>query len=148
MQYRNPKPVVVGLVFRSIREVLVVKRAIEPFIGQWALPGGYIEEGDTWQSRLKDEIWDEAQVEVSESHMRLYDVRTTPDGTRLLVFAVIPPDGIIKVHPFSENREVSERQFAALDHVSIPSLCFSLHQETLERYRGEHWGHRLEGVGG
>ena len=148
MAYRNPIPVVVGIVFITEREVLTVRRAIEPHIGGWALPGGYVEEGDSWRERLRLEIEDEACVLVSEKHMRLYDARTTPDGKRLLIFATIERAGVVEIRDFVPNKEASERKFSALDYYSRPNLCFDLHNDVLEQHSNQHWDHSRQHPGG
>jgi ADP-ribose pyrophosphatase YjhB (NUDIX family) len=148
--FKNPIPVVVGIVLTKDDEVLIIKRAIEPFIGGWALPSGYVEEGDNWRDRLRQEIEDEACVVVSteHKHMRLYEARTTPNGKILLLFAVITRDGIRQMKPFIANDEVSERKSVSLNLYSCPSLCFNLHEEVLRQHRDENWTHERQHVGG
>jgi ADP-ribose pyrophosphatase YjhB (NUDIX family) len=149
-EYKNQIPVVVGIVLTEEQKVLVIRRAIEPFIGGWALPSGYVEEGDSWRERLRQEIEDEAYVVVSTDpkHMRLYDARTTPNGKILLLFAVISRDGIKEMRSFVPNAEVSERDTRQLDLYSCPSLCFDLHEEVLRQHRDEHWTHERQHAGG
>ncbi|HEY4486245.1 MAG TPA: NUDIX domain-containing protein [Candidatus Paceibacterota bacterium] len=150
MEYKNPIPVVVGIILPQEYKVLTIKRAIEPHIGGLALPGGYIEEGDNWRKRLRMEIEEEACVVVSTrpNHMRLYDARTTPDGKHLLLFAVVTRDGIEKFHDFVPNAEVSERHLSRLDLHTCPSLCFNLHEEVLRQYRDDYWVHARRHLGG
>lgn len=150
VEYKNPIPVVVGLVFVERNKVLRVRRTIEPFIGEWALPGGYVEEGDDWRIRLKQEIEDEACVIVSTrpQHMKLYDARTTPDGKKLLLFAVVEHSGVIEVKPFKVNEEASERDAQQMDYYSLPHSCFSLHNDILRQYQGEHCSFEAQHLGG
>lgn len=131
-------------------EILLIRRAIEPCIGGLALPGGYLEEGEEWRDRLKKEIEEEACVVVSTApkHMRVYDARTTPDGKKILLFAVITPEGVEKTNPFVPNVEVSERVMARLNLYISPQLCFSLHEEVVRQHRDEHWTHERQHVGG
>lgn len=54
-QYRAPILAVDGVVFVLVKaslQVLLVKRANQPFKGSWALPGGYNPEGETTQQAL------------------------------------------------------------------------------------------------
>ncbi|KJJ84014.1 NUDIX hydrolase [Candidatus Omnitrophus magneticus] len=43
INYRNPVPVIACLVSNDNGDILLIKRAIEPCIGAWAIPGGFIE---------------------------------------------------------------------------------------------------------
>ncbi len=135
MAYKNPTPVVVGLVFPKPQELLLVRRSIAPHKGELALPGGYVELGEDWRVALAREINQEASVTVSTNpdYMRVYDVRSTPDGDRILIFAAIGPDGV-KMHRFKKNKETSERLLFTVDDWTKPTLCFPLHTDVVNKY--------------
>jgi ADP-ribose pyrophosphatase YjhB (NUDIX family) len=61
--YDNPK-VVVGSVVVSGDTVLMCRRAIEPRLGFWTLPAGYLEHGETLEEGAAREAWEEAQAEI------------------------------------------------------------------------------------
>jgi|GEM_PF-5229846 len=126
MEYKNPTPVVVGLVFVEREEIVVIRRSIEPHKGGLALPGGYVELGEDWRTALQREIREEAQIRVSTDpeHMSVHDVHSTPDGSKILIFAKISTYGVKKVLKFRRNKEVSERLFSRVDFYSSPNLCF------------------------
>ncbi len=52
-----------GIIFHD-RSVLLVKRAQEPGLGQWSLPGGAVELGETLVDALRREILEEVSIEV------------------------------------------------------------------------------------
>lgn len=52
-----------GVIFRG-QSVLLAKRAQPPFSGQWSLPGGAVELGETLETALKREIKEEASIEI------------------------------------------------------------------------------------
>jgi ADP-ribose pyrophosphatase YjhB (NUDIX family) len=87
--YLNPKPVAVA-VLPVGDGLLVVRRGIPPARDTLALPGGYIEVGETWQEAAVRELREEVGVEVAAEGVRLLDAISAPDGT-LLVFALLPP---------------------------------------------------------
>jgi len=62
--YENPK-IVVGSVVVESGAVLMCRRAIEPRIGFWTLPAGYLELGETIEEGALREAWEEAQAEIS-----------------------------------------------------------------------------------
>jgi len=52
-----------GIIFHD-RSVLLVKRAQEPGLGQWSLPGGAVELGETLVDALRREILEEVSIEI------------------------------------------------------------------------------------
>ena len=62
--YENPK-VVVGAVVVADGAVLLCRRAIEPRLGFWTLPAGYLELGETLEEGAAREILEEAQARVA-----------------------------------------------------------------------------------
>lgn len=62
--YENPK-LVVGAVVGHEGKILLCKRAIEPRIGYWTLPAGYMELGETPEEGARREAWEEARVRLT-----------------------------------------------------------------------------------
>ena len=62
--YENPK-VVVGSVVVSEGAVLMCRRAIEPRLGYWTLPAGYLELGETIEEGARREALEEAQADIA-----------------------------------------------------------------------------------
>lgn len=62
--YSNPASAAAGVVFNESGEVLLVRRAIEPFQGYWALPAGYQEIDEDPATTVVREVFEEAGVEV------------------------------------------------------------------------------------
>ena len=147
-EYRNPSPVVVGLVFPRPDELVVITRAIkgEASFGKEALPGGYVEIGQTWREALRDEIDQEAHIEVSTEHMQPYDFHSTPDTSRILFFAVIRPEGVKQVRKYSPTNETSARRMVGIGYWRQPKLCFPLHNQVLTRYTNEFYGYQAQNL--
>lgn len=59
INYKNPLPAVACLVLNHKKELLLVRRAVEPFIGEWCLPGGFIEFNETIPIAGKRELKEE-----------------------------------------------------------------------------------------
>lgn len=61
--YENPK-VVVGVVATWEDKLLMCKRAIEPRLGYWTLPAGFMEMGESPQEGAAREAWEEAYAKL------------------------------------------------------------------------------------
>ena len=62
--YSNPASAAAGVVFNERGEVLLVRRAIEPYRGYWALPAGYQEIDEDPEATVVREVLEEAGVEI------------------------------------------------------------------------------------
>lgn len=119
--YKNPLPVAV-LLLPVDDGVLVVRRAIEPRLGQLALPGGYIEVGESWQNAAARELREEAGILIDPAIIVEYRVRSAPDGT-ILIFGLAPHHHLADLPPFTPTPECNERVI-----LTIPApLAFPLH---------------------
>jgi ADP-ribose pyrophosphatase YjhB (NUDIX family) len=63
IHYLNPK-VVVCSVPEYQGQILICKRGIEPRLGYWAIPGGFMENGETLEAGAAREAREEALVDV------------------------------------------------------------------------------------
>jgi len=87
--FQNPLPVTIVLV--PVDDgVLVVRRAIEPRNGEFALPGGFIDLGETWQEAGAREVWEEAGLRVDPTGIELVTTYSAPDGTIIIVGRAAP----------------------------------------------------------
>ena len=62
--YMDPKIAAVALV-RKENLLLLVKRAIEPHIGKWSLPSGYVDRGENVESSAIREVKEETNLNVT-----------------------------------------------------------------------------------
>jgi ADP-ribose pyrophosphatase YjhB (NUDIX family) len=63
IHYHNPK-LVVGCVPEHAGRILLCKRAIEPRLGYWTIPAGFMENDETLQQAAARESWEEALARV------------------------------------------------------------------------------------
>jgi ADP-ribose pyrophosphatase YjhB (NUDIX family) len=63
VHYQNPR-IVAGCVPEHEGRILLCRRAIEPRLGYWTIPAGFMENGETTQDAARRESFEEAQAEV------------------------------------------------------------------------------------
>lgn len=137
--FRNPIPVCVVLVpvIDSRPEqpgLLIVRRAIPPRLGEWALPGGYVNYGETWQAAGAREVFEESGLCIDPAELREFRVRSARDDT-LIIFALADPRPQASLTPFVPNEEASEASI--LTPPGFP-LAFTLHSEMAELFFARH----------
>jgi len=75
-----PSHVALAVVLRvreGVLEALLWERALEPFAGRWALPGGYLEPGETLEDSIRRHL--AAKVDVRQlAHLEQIDTRSDP----------------------------------------------------------------------
>ncbi len=126
--FRNPLPVAV-VVQPVDRGILTVRRTIEPRSGWLALPGGYIDWGESWQAAGARELWEEAGLRIEPAGLREVQVFSAGNST-LMIVALAPPLTAADLPPFISNEEASER----LILTEPEELAFPLHTDLLAAY--------------
>ena len=128
ISYLNPLPVAVTLLPVD-KGVLLVRRAIPPRAGQLALPGGFIDRGESWQAAGARELFEETGIQVDPAGITHFDTLSAPDGT-VLIFGRAAPLTRAQLPPFRLSPETSEILIAE----QPLKLAFPLHTDVVTRY--------------
>ena len=62
--FLDPKLAVVVVAASPDSKILMVKRDIEPMMGRWSFPSGYVDRGEVVEDAARREVWEEANVEI------------------------------------------------------------------------------------
>ena len=140
ISYVNPAPVGV-LVLPVDGGVLCVRRGIPPGVGKLALPGGFLDVGETWQEGTVRELFEETGLRVPAAEVELFDVLSPPPEGLVLIFGLARRRDADDMPTFTANEEVT-----AVTVVREPvELAFPLHTEALRRFFARRRGGTVEG---
>jgi len=126
VHYRNPLPVVVGVLSREDGEMLLIRRGIDPGKGKWALPGGFMEEDESPQEAVLREIEEEIGIKGELAGLiGVYRTKSELYGSIIIIGYKI----MVQSQSYCPGKEVSEvKSFLKSD---LPPLAFSSHKEII-----------------
>lgn len=116
-EYPEQPIVGVGAIIFKEQSVLLVKRDREPGRGQWSLPGGVVELGETLIEALKRELYEEITIKIEVGGLvRLLD-RIIYDPDRRVQFHYVIADywGWVVSGQLKPGSDVSDARFVKLE---------------------------------
>ena len=125
--YQNPRLVVGTLPYRD-DSVLLCKRAIEPRLGFWTLPSGYLENGETVEAGAVRETEEEAGARISI--VRLFSVYSLPHVNQVYMIFLSE----LKDTDFEAGEESLEVGLFKKKEVPWDQIAFRAIEFSLERY--------------
>jgi len=128
--YRNPVPVAVVVIPVGLR-VLVVRRGIPPRQGHLALPGGFVNWGESWQEAACREVLEETGLVLQPEELRLLDAVSVPEGN-LLLFSQAHRRAPGDLNLDFRNAETAELKLLS----QAEELAFPTHTQILKAYFG------------
>lgn len=138
------RPIVgVGAIVLDGDRVLLVKRAHEPLKGEWSVPGGAVDVGETLEEAIRREVREETclDIEVGPIVDVLDRIRYDPDGRVkfhyvLVDFVCRPVGGTLRCASDAEEATWAER--ADLDRYSVSDATISVIDKAITR-RASGW---------
>ena len=115
--FQDPKVAVIGLVTAG-RNVMLVRRGVEPAKGQWALPGGYMDAGEMPDEALAREIKEEVGLELEAG--RLLGIFSLAKTSRIAGGIVIAYELKVDESPLpalQHNDDVDAAEWFSVDEI-------------------------------
>ncbi len=138
--YENPR-LIVGCLVEQDGGIMLCKRAIQPQLGLWNLPAGFLENGERAEEGAARETLEESNAQVRI--IRLHAVFSLPVVNQVyLHFLARPMAG--KIGPTAESSEVQFFDITEIpwDEIAFHSTTFALKQyyKYGKNYEGVHLG--------
>jgi ADP-ribose pyrophosphatase YjhB (NUDIX family) len=130
IHYQNPK-MVIGCIAEWEDRILLCRRAIEPRLGLWTLPAGFMENGETVAQAALRETLEEANARVELAAM--YSVLSVPHVNQVHIFY----RGRLLDLGFGPGEESLEVALFAEADVPWKELAFRTISTTLRHYYGD-----------
>ena len=132
--YANPLAVAVALVPVALPSgvgVLGVRRNIAPHIGGLALPGGYVELGETIAQAAAREVFEETGLSLDATCFKAFGQPALAGPSQLLFqrYDAIVPWSVYSAAAQSLDPEGESQELVILNQAS--DLCFPLHAQAL-----------------
>lgn len=119
MNYKNPSLTVDGILIEN-DQILLIKRGNDPFKGMWALPGGFVDYGETTEHAIKREMHEETGLlcNIIDLFGVYSDPERDPRGhTVSIVYDLIKANGTLQ-----SGDDASDTKFFPLS--KLPPLAF------------------------
>jgi len=139
IHYQNPR-IVVGCVPEHEGRILICKRAIEPRLGFWTVPAGFMENGETLQQGAARESQEEALAEVEIGSL-LALVSVVHAHQVHVFFRAKLPTPIFGAGPESLEVKLVTPQEIPWDDIAFLSTWFALERYLEDRAAGRDEHH-------
>ncbi|WP_341708882.1 NUDIX hydrolase [Halopseudomonas sp.] len=127
IHYQNPR-IVAGCLAVYDQQVLLCRRAIEPRLGYWTLPAGFMENGETTEEAALRETWEEARATLQQQE--LYMLFNLPHINQVYMFF----RGELADLDFSAGEESLEVRLFQEHEIPWDELAFPTVGKTLKQY--------------
>ena len=122
--YENPK-IVVGSVCHWQSRILMCRRAIEPRLGFWTLPAGFLELQETTEEGAAREAWEEARAHIAiEGLLAIYNIPRISQVQLIYRARLVAPD--VAAGPESADVGLFAWPDIPWGEIAFPSVHWSL----------------------
>ena len=130
IHYQNPR-VITGCVAEWEGKILLCQRAIEPGIGSWTVPAGYMELGETMEQAALREAREETNADIEIDYLySVFDIQSIDQ-----VYIIYR--GRLRRPQFSPGQECLDVQLFAPDQIPWDTLFYPAIGDLLLRFKGD-----------
>jgi ADP-ribose pyrophosphatase YjhB (NUDIX family) len=135
LYYFNPAIAVAAFIADADQRVLFIRRAKDPAKGQWAIPGGFIDAGETAEEACRREVREEVNLELTSleflcSEPNEYFFHDVTYPVLDLFFVARTPAG----HQAAAHDEVASVSWLEPGAVNPAEIAFPSMRAALQRY--------------
>lgn len=131
--YLDPK-VAVGAICRSGEGIVMLRRGIEPALGKWVFPGGYVDRGETLETAARREAREEVHAEIRLTRLlNVYSYEGRP--VIVVVYAAEVVGGDLR-----SGDEALEVRVFRREQIPWDDLAFQSTREALRDYFAREGG--------
>ncbi len=109
-----------ALIFDDSGRILIVERGREPYLGQWSLPGGIVEVGETLKEATEREVLEETGLVVEAFRYFTIFERIVPDRVNRFEYHYVLVDYVCRL---LEGEAEAGSDVAAVAWASKAELC-------------------------
>ena len=131
IHYQNPK-IVAGCIPIWEDKILLCKRAIEPRMGYWTIPAGFLENGESIEEGAARETWEEACAEIVD--LQLYQIYNL---TRISQVYILFRAQLRDATSFGIGEESLEVELVGENEIPWDEIAFKVVHNTLTRFISE-----------
>lgn len=137
-QFFGPVAAVGGLIVNEHEQLLLVRRSRNPGKGQWGLPGGFVDRGETIEQALAREVVEETNLELLDHQLlttfpNQYDYRGVITQVIDLFYVCRASDPeSVQLEP----DELDDYTWAEPDRVPLNNLAFVSNRKAIEYWIG------------
>lgn len=134
-QYDYPRPaltadVIIFSYFEEKLRILLIQRGIDPFLNCWALPGGFVNEGETDYEAAIRELEEETHLQISQLTQFFFASKPGRDPRGWTVSSVFIGFETNSQHSVRAGDDAKNLQWFPINE--LPSLAFD-HSQIIEK---------------